>query len=102
MTKNTFKINIGTLYVTEAIRSLIEHDSSFSIFINNSLKRHMSGDWGELSESDRIRNDGAMNKDYLGLPSERIISSYLKNDVEIWIITEHDRSTTTVLFPDEY
>lgn len=61
------------------------------------IARHATGDWGELDEHDKRENAIAL-KDGL-----RILSAYHTTAGEkIWIITEHDRSVTTVLLPSEY
>lgn len=61
------------------------------------LARHMSGDWGELGEADWDENGLSLRE---GL---RILSAYtLRTGEKIWIITESDRSATTVLLPEEY
>ena len=61
------------------------------------LARHAAGDWGDLDEDDRRMNDLAAKFD------ERILSAYTLTDgTRIWIITEADRSTTTLLLPEEY
>lgn len=61
------------------------------------LRRHLSGDWGDLDEEDLQANDVAFYYD------RRLLSAYrITPDQTIWIITEADRSLTTVLFPDEY
>jgi len=61
------------------------------------LLRHVSGDWGEVDAEDQATNNCSV-KD-----GTRILSAYrLKSGVKIWIITEADRSATTVLLPDEY
>lgn len=61
------------------------------------LDRHASGDWGELEMEDRRENELAVNM------GERILSAYmLGTGVKIWVITEADRSVTTILLPDEY
>ena len=61
------------------------------------LKRHLSGDWGDVSEDDKQSNDEAV-KD-----GDRILSAYHAPDgTKFWIITESDRSATTFLLPDEY
>lgn len=61
------------------------------------LSRHHRGDWGDLSEDDKQENEFSVDK-YL-----RIFSSYRIGDGEkIWIITEADRSATTLLLPSEY
>ena len=91
----TFKC--GRLLVAQGINSRIADDLEFSKFIVNALNRHVSCDWGEMDEEDKQENDYALDK-YL-----RLFSAYELNDKEkIWIITEADRSATTILFPDEY
>ena len=61
------------------------------------LARHAAGDWGDLDEDDKRMNDLASKLD------ERILSAYTLTDgTRIWIITEGDRSATTVLLPEEY
>jgi len=59
------------------------------------LRRHATGDWGELDDNDRERNDIAVQE---GL---RIVSAYALSDVTVLCITEADRSATTFLLPSE-
>jgi hypothetical protein len=66
------------------------------------LARHSSGDWGELSADDAARNEAALTPDEEG-QCDRILSAYrLPDNTKIWIITEWDRSRTTILLPSEY
>jgi hypothetical protein len=60
------------------------------------LRRHQSGDWGELDEHDWRYNNQAV---FEGL---RILSTYGEEPDRLWVITEADRSVTTILRPDEY
>jgi hypothetical protein len=61
------------------------------------LRRHASGDWGDLSLEDRQENE------YSLIHGFRLLSAYtLRTGVKLWVITEADRSATTVLMPDEY
>ncbi len=61
------------------------------------LSRHQQGDWGELCTEDKQENEFSI------LNNLRILSAYiLKTGVQIWIITEADRSVTTILLPSEY
>jgi hypothetical protein len=61
------------------------------------LARHARGDWGVVSPEDKAANDAALEAD------ERLFSSYtLSSGETLWIITEWDRSATTLLLPDEY
>lgn len=61
------------------------------------IGRHMRGDWGDVSPEDWLSNDRAVVEGY------RILSAYrLSTGVRIWVITEADRSATTLLLPEEY
>lgn len=61
------------------------------------LSRHASGDWGEVDDEDQERNDLAVKH---GL---RILSAYrTRRGERLWVITEADRSATTILLPEEY
>ncbi len=64
---------------------------------NEFLDRHAAGDWGDLSEHDRRENERSVREGF------RILSAYrTQKDTKIWIITEADRSSTTILLPEEY
>ena len=61
------------------------------------LTRHQSGDWGDVCDEDRGYNDADIQA------GGRLLSAYrLSTGVKVWIITEADRSATTLLLPDEY
>ena len=60
------------------------------------LARHSSGDWGELCAFDRRQNEIALREEL------RIFSSYETTAGKVWVITEADRSVTTILLPEEY
>ena len=61
------------------------------------LFRHVTGDFGELPEEDIAENERSIKEGY------RILSSYrLNTGAKIWLITEHDRSVTTILRPEDY
>jgi hypothetical protein len=60
------------------------------------LARHATGDWGELCAFDRCQNQIALRDGY------RVLSSYSVGRESVWIITEADRSVTTILLPEEY
>ena len=61
------------------------------------LSRHLRCDWGEIDEEDAASNEEAL------AIGERLMSVYrLSNQVKIWVITERDRSYTTLLLPAEY
>jgi hypothetical protein len=60
------------------------------------LTRHATGDWGELCVFDRRQNEIALREGY------RVFSSYDISAGRVWVITEADRSITTILLPEEY
>lgn len=65
--------------------------------VNSGLIRHMDGDWGDLVAEDKELNDDAL------LNGERLMSEYRSSaGVRFWIITEWDRSVTTILLPSDY
>jgi len=60
------------------------------------LSRHQRGDWGDMDQDDKEANDSALNT------KARIFSAHIFGTVKIWVITEADRSSTTILLPEEY
>ena len=61
------------------------------------LNRHVTGDWGELGDEDKAENNYSLKHGF------RILSSYKTTAGEkLWLITESDRSLTTLLQPEEY
>jgi hypothetical protein len=61
------------------------------------LDRHVAGDWGELDDEDKQENEFSVRNGF------RILSAYTTSAGDkIWIITEADRSATTLLLPEDY
>ena len=82
----------GNIVATPAVLAAVPR-----CVIDLALARHMSGDWGDMSDADRQANEQAL-KD-----GSRLFSAYqVREDTRIWIITEADRSATTVLLPEDY
>lgn len=92
----------GPLFMTAGVSAACGEDPVFAQFLNHSIRRHLNGDWGELSLEDQVTNAQAL------LNGGRIFSVYKPlftigtYSDKIWVITEADRSSTTVLFPSEY
>lgn len=86
---------LGQVVATPGALQAIEENSVDSWSL---LQRHVNGDWGCVPEEDARENQLSVEKGY------RILSSYPLNDQgdKLWIITEADRSSTTLLLPDEY
>jgi hypothetical protein len=84
----------GRLIMTAGVDALI-HDGRLNPLPY--LRRHLRADWGDLSNEDRRRNDIALQC------GDRLLSSYqVTPDLSLWIVTEWDRSVTTLLLPSEY
>ena len=92
----------GQIVATRGVYDLACQNLDFARFVQKSLNRHVKGDWGDVDDEDKQTNDQAFKQ------GTRLLSGY--NDdrfprhgvATIWIITEADRSATTILFPDEY
>ena len=95
----TTPFELGQPTATAGVAEKMNEDQKFYDFVYLSLKRYMTCDWGDMSDSDKAQNDEAVES---GL--DRIFAAYNRpgKDETIWIITEADRSVTTILFPDEY
>ena len=91
------KFNPGQLVMTRGVNDLVADNEEFAKHVHLSLRRHLVGDWGDVGDEDRVANDLALKE------GDRLLSAYQKEGLpKLWIITEWDRSCTTVLFPDEY
>jgi hypothetical protein len=100
MTKQQPLFPLGKCYMTPAIKTLVEQQA---LAIHEYLYRHQRGDWGNLTQEDVTENEKSLQQGF------RIFSAYNveaknagSNAIKIWVITEADRSTTTVLLPEEY
>jgi len=84
--------DLGQTVITEGAHRALSPDS-----VLEALNRYVRADWGELCAEDKATNDEAL------LSGRRLFGAYKNVDQTMfWIITESDRSTTTVLLPDEY
>lgn len=88
-------VPLGEIHLTEgALEAFADANASPGAF----LCRHKSGDWGEVDADDQASNDQALRE------GMRLVSAYTipQTGVRVWIITEWNRSQTTVLLPGEY
>ncbi len=94
----TPKFELGRFVLTIGVDKKMKEDSSFKNFVQVSLGRYVQCDWGDTCDEDKKTADAALRN------GERILAVYNheKSGTKIWIITEWDRSVTTILFPDEY
>ena len=94
------KFELGQLVATRGVADLMGENPSFSVFARRSLRRFISGDWGEMCEGDKRQNEDALKNH-----DNRIFAAYENPEHaawKLWIITEWDHSATTLLFPNEY
>lgn len=94
---------IGQVVATRAVWELIDEDQKFNDFVSVCLSRYIMFDWGDTCDEDWEANNKAV------LDGERVLAVYnipetIESNFEehLWIITERDRSTTTLLFPSDY
>jgi hypothetical protein len=87
------KFALGQIVATPGAIALMKASNIDGLAL---LQRHVTGDWGDLGEADKQENELSLRKGY------RILSAYSQGDRKLWVITEADRSVTTILRPDEY
>jgi hypothetical protein len=85
------KVPLGRIVITPHAKDVLDCEDILA-----GIRRHEAGDWGELPPEDREANDRAL------IEGTRILSVYPSKGVCFWIITEADRSATTVLMPEDY
>jgi hypothetical protein len=86
------KLELGMIFATPEVLQVVPEEERL-----DALRRHASGDWGEVDEEDRLANDNALRT------GERILSIYTSsNGKKFWIVTEADRSKTILLLPEDY
>lgn len=83
---------VGAVVITPGAELVLSHQD-----ILHGLRRHVCGDWGELDEQDCSRNDVAL------VEQLRLFSRYVtEENIVFYIITESNRSYTTILLPQDY
>ena len=91
---NITRFALGRTFITPGAQEAIQIAGQTEI---ECLRRHMSCDWGEISDEDILENEVSLKEGF------RLLSSYRTGKGQtIWIITEADRSATTILLPSEY
>jgi hypothetical protein len=88
------RFDLGRIVATPGALEALERSGETPVTF---LHRHLGGDWGDLDEQDRAENELSVREGF------RLLSAYaLKDGTKIWVITEADRSSTTILLPSEY
>lgn len=104
LTAQFVPLQLGTVYITAGIAARIASgDISTKRIAHLLIDRHMQAHWGDMDADDRQANDDAL------INGNRVLSCYsirpgrpAIGDNRVWIITEADRSATTILLPEEY
>ena len=96
------EFNVGKIVLTKAVDELMHSDEKFRNFVNTALGMHINCNWGKISPEDKKKNDDSIEN------GERLVSQYRRSGMSkdepnsrIQIITEADRSVTTILFAEE-
>lgn len=89
------KFELGKIVITAGVDAQMKADKGFDTFVKCSLGRFKKGDWGVLCDEDKAEADRAVTD------GQMVMGAYKRGDFEIWIMTEWDRSVTTILFPHE-
>jgi hypothetical protein len=85
---------LGQIFLTIGAREALEESGQNAFEF---LELHQQGNWGIVCKEDAKENDFSVKNGF------RILSAYrTKNDVKIWLITEADRSSSTILLPEQY
>lgn len=91
---NTKTILLGRVVATPGAVAALENLGESALVF---LARHAQGDWGDVPPEDWEENEFSVRNEL------RLLSAYtLEDKTKIWIITEADRSVTTILLPEEY
>lgn len=91
---NTTTLELGQIVATAGVDAWFT--PARQVAVTQCILRHRSGDWGNVCEEDAALNDAAVEQEC------RVLSAYTVDGAKLWVITEWDRSVTTVLFPEEY
>lgn len=85
------------LVATRGIKTETDATPAFMQEVLTALSRFKKKDWGEMSEDDKAANDSALLHG-----DDRVFAAYETSKGKVYIITEYDRSATTILFAHEY
>lgn len=99
---NQSKFSLGQTVMSRSIADFVGVSDKFSSFVFKCLFRHKACNWGDLDEEDLEANNLALEYGSRVLSSYNIPLSFGFDQSKVWIITEADRSVTTILFPSDY
>jgi hypothetical protein len=85
------RFTLGQIVITSNAAGRLD-----TIAVREGLRRHAAGDWGDITPEDACENELSLKEGF------RLLSAYGTGERRFWIITEADRSVTTILFPEDY
>ncbi len=88
---------LGKTVMTSGVNNKIAESEKFAREIKICMEKYITCDWGDLCNEDKEMNDNALRNG-----NDRVLAAYDTSEGKVYIITEHDRSATTILFADEY
>ena len=91
------RFELGRTVMTRAVADVTADNEQFAKDVTAALDKYISCDWGTSGEEDWQFNNNAVESG-----EDRILAAYETCEGKIWIITECDRSYTTILFPSDY
>lgn len=91
------KLELGQVVQTRAIAEASKEDTNFFGQVLVAFNKYQRNDWGDTSPEDAALNDAAVENG-----DDRVVAKYKTTKGNIFIITEWDRSATTILFANEY
>lgn len=94
---DNMQFELGQVVQTRGIADACEGSQDFTLEIHTAFRNYIKCDWGDTCEEDKALNDNAVKNN-----DDRIVAKYVTSKGNIFIITEWDRSYTTIMFADEY
>lgn len=91
------KFELGQVVQTSGVAAECEDNKEFAQEIKQCFEKYINCDWG-----DTCKNDAKLNDEAVKTNNDRIVAKYITSKGEIFIITEWDRSSTTIMFTYEY
>ena len=85
------KFELGRVVITSHAADVLPGSA-----VKTALQRHAAGDWGDVCPADAAENELSLREGF------RLLSVYMADETKFWVITEADRSATTVLLPEDY
>jgi hypothetical protein len=90
------RFDLGRVFITPGARALLGGPFVAEVTARRYIARHLKEDWAEMDEHDQQANRDAIER------GERVFSAFTHQGERLYVITEADRASTTILLPEEY